>query len=341
MRWHDLYVAATATWFPRRVTVEEALARGWYDHGELADTRQAAVTVAEQPDEHPVEMASRAGRLALSRAALDPARVGLLLHATLFHQGVDIWNAAAYVQRRTGTVRARAFELRQACNGGAAAVELAAEHLLARPDHPAALVTTGDRFALPGFDRWRGDRGLLFGDGGTALVLSREGGFARLLATGSAGEPALEGIHRGDTPFAPLSQTTPIDLVQRRKEFLADAEPEVVTTRLNAGQRRAVEVALADAGVTLGDLTWVVTPNFGWGLLHRQCLDPLGLPVSRSAWEWGRTVGHLGPGDQIGGLDHLAYGQRLCAGDLVLLFGVGAGFAWTSVVLRILQPPHP
>jgi 3-oxoacyl-[acyl-carrier-protein] synthase III len=65
----------------------------------------------------------------------------------------------------------------------------------------------------------------------------------------------------------------------------------------------------------------------------------LGVSEEQTTWEYGRRTGHVGAGDWVLGLEHLLTGNELRAGDLVLLFGGGAGYTCTAAVVEILRVP--
>ncbi|MFD6971421.1 ketoacyl-ACP synthase III family protein [Streptomyces sp. NPDC059949] len=258
------------------------------------------------------------------------------MHAACWYPGLEFWNVAAYVQQQVlGHGRAVAFELRQMSNGGMSALDLAASRLQAVPGTGAALLTTGDRFAEPAFPRWTTDRGLVFGDAGTAVVVSRDPGGFRLVATSAYSEPELEGLHRGDEPFLLSgSEAGPLDLVARKKGFLRRMPTAEVTVRNETGMMTAVKQCLAEAEADLSGMAAVIVPFFGRELLDRQCLAPLGIPAERTLGDWGLDIGHLGAGDQFAGLARLLDTGRLRPGERVLAVGVGAGFSWTCAVLE-------
>ncbi|WBB80517.1 ketoacyl-ACP synthase III family protein [Micromonospora sp. WMMD882] len=331
MRWTDLYLNAASVVVERQVTVAEAVAAGWYDAAEADRTRQRAVAVA---DSSGPDLGVAAGRAALRASGLPPADVGLVIHASCYFQGVEFWNAGAYVQHHVlGHGDATAFELRQMSNGGMCALDVAAGQLAARPTLGAALLTTGDRFCEPGFPRWRTDRGLVFGDAGTAVVLSRRPGPLRLVATASYAAPELEGLHRA--PFAAgFHQAGPVDLLDRKRRFLETMPVNEVTARNEAGMLTAIKRCLEDAEASIDDMATVVAPFFGADLSAKQCLRPIGLRAEQTLLEWGLDIGHLGSGDQFAGLAHLLDSDALTAGRRVLLVGVGAGFTWTCAVVE-------
>ncbi|MEU8028842.1 ketoacyl-ACP synthase III family protein [Streptomyces sp. NPDC049099] len=339
MRVEEIYLRATSVRLPASLSIDDAVAAGSCPAGLAATT--GVVSVAYSPDESAAEMAARAARDALRRAGSGPGDVDLLLHADTYHQGQDLWPVASYVQREALGNHCPALEIRQMSNGGLAALDLATAYLTAGHGHGDALLTTADRFCEPGIDRWRTDPGTPYADGATALVLSRRGGFARLVSLAVHADPQLEPMHRGDEPFtpAPFSNRIPVDFEEAKRAFVGRVGMSYAITRANNGQQTVVKQALADAGMELGDASWVVLPHFGRRRLQAIYYKPFGIEPERTAWEFSRTVGHLGAGDQFAGLDHLLVSGRARPGDRCVLIGVGAGYSWGCAVLEITERP--
>ncbi|GGX44668.1 ketoacyl-ACP synthase III family protein [Streptomyces fructofermentans] len=337
----DIRIAGCAAWLPPRAAVADAVAAGLCDQA-LAETT-GMLSVAVVQDEPAPEMAARAARSALGRSG--SADVSLILHASFFYQGHDLWAPASYVQRAAVGNQCPAMEVGQVSNGGMAALGLAVDHLRAGP--PAGetgrrvLVTTGDAFRAPGFDRWRSDSGTFYGDGGTALVLSSTEGFARVRGLATVSAPELEGMHRGDDPFGsgPFSHRPVVDLDACKKDFLAGRRVTRVIATSAAAQDASVERALAEAGVALTDIDRFVLPHMGRKRLRAGFLTRFGIPEERTTWEWSRRVGHLGAGDQIAGFDRLVTSGGVGAGDLLLWMSVGAGFTYSCAVVEVLERP--
>jgi 3-oxoacyl-[acyl-carrier-protein] synthase III len=339
VRVEDLYLRATAARLPDRRTVADALAAGECDPQSVARTEVLSVCVSA--GESAAELAAQAARTALARAGSGPGDIDLILHADLYHQGQDVWPVASYIQRESAGNRCPAIEIRQMSNGGLAALDLACSYLRAEPSRSDALLTAGDRFCLPGIDRWRTDPGTPYADGAAALVLSRRGGFARLRSLAVDSDPELEQLHRGDEPFgpAPFSTRAPIDFGAAKRDFTRRHGVSFAVSRTAAGLRTVVKRALADADIDLAEARWVVLPHFGYRRLDSIFLTPFGITPGRTCWEWSRTVGHLGAADQYAGLDHLVAAGRVAPGDRCVLISVGAGYSWGAAVLEILERP--
>ena len=226
-------------------------------------------------------------------------------------------------------------------------LELAARYLAA-DQRPAALITGADNFTTPLVDRWRytagagTDRPSILGDAGAAVVLSRTGGFARLLAVNSRSLPRLEELYRSGVPlfppeptlgrpallgerFAHLRQSDPARFVALLRE-LADARTELAIRTLAESDTRAQDVTR---------VTHVLSGTAGY---LRAVLQPVGIDPARGLLDFGRGVGHLGTCDHIAGLDHLLITGQLRVGDRVLMIGNG-GTSVAGAVVEIERLP--
>jgi 3-oxoacyl-[acyl-carrier-protein] synthase III len=334
MRFDDLFITATGVWLP------PAEPPGAQAPGDRRTDGIASVTVSR--GEAAPEMAARAARRALARAGRRGGDIGLLLHANVYYQGHDLWAPASYIQRQAGVPGCPALEVRQMSNGGMAALGLAASHLAVSGAGDAVLITAADRFCPPGFDRWNADAGTVYADGGAAIVLSRRTGFARLRCLITESDPGLEEMHRGDDPFgaAPFSVRSRVDLDACKRAFLARHGISDSLARVAARQQSVLERTLAEADTKLTEIDWFVLPHFGRRRLEQTYVRRYGIDIERTTWPWSRSVGHLGAGDQLAGLDRLASAGRLRPGDRCLLAGVGAGFTWSGAVVEVLATPH-
>ncbi|WP_053737663.1 ketoacyl-ACP synthase III family protein [Nocardia sp. NRRL S-836] len=335
----NVYVRGNGIRLPSTLSVADAIASGECEPKLVA--RTDVVSVAVSPEESAAEMAVAAAATALERAGSTAAEVDLILHADTYHQGQDLWPVASYIQRETVRNGCLALEIRQMSNGGMAALDLAVSYLTSRHGRADALLTTADRFCLPGIDRWRTDPGTPYADGATAIVLSRRGGYAQLLSLAVHADSDLEPLHRGDEPFgpAPFTYRMPVDFEAAKHTFSRQYGLSYGINKANAGQNVAIEEALADADMKMGDADWVVLPHFGRRRLDVNYLRPYDIDTSRTTWEWSRTVGHLGAGDQFAGLGHLVDTGQAKPGQRVVLVGVGAGYSWGCAVLEITEKP--
>ncbi|MDV6286788.1 ketoacyl-ACP synthase III family protein [Rhodococcus jostii] len=331
----EIYIRGVGTELQRLQLVSEAVAAG--DCPQTIAERAHTESVSVSDHASGAELAALAARTALRDAGVDGAEIDLIAHANVYYQGHDLWSPSSYIQREVGAGDAVAVEIRQMSNGGMASIDLAAAYLLGR-DRDLALLTTGDRFAAPGFDRWVSDPGTIYGDGGTALILSRTSGFAVLRSFVNIADATLEAMHRGEDPFggAPFSIRPRVDLEPLKKDFLDGASVLAIVEKVRRGQEQVIARSLDEAGVKITDIAWFVLPHFGRRRLSGSFLRPLDIDIDSTTWNFARTVGHLGAGDQFAGLTYLRQHNALRRGDAVLLAGVGAGFTWSAAVVEIL-----
>ncbi|MFI0816208.1 3-oxoacyl-ACP synthase [Streptomyces sp. NPDC021098] len=342
-----LYLSAASTWLPATVeTPDDAVRAGRLAPEDVAATgyRRLPVSRAEAPP----EMAVRAARRALEAAGDDPRDVGLLVHAWTYHQGHDFWSPAHYIAHGAGALDALPVGVQQMCNGGACALELAAARLRADPTTGTALVTTADRFCEPGFDRWRGDYGLWYGDGATAAVLRADapgpGPGLELLSLVTAAAPAMETMHRGRDAFspAPREHSRVVDIRRTKKAFLEDNGKEHFAKVVQQRVPSVLRAALYDAGVSPDDpaLRAVLLPRLGHAALSAAYTPAVALVTSAPARDVGHDTGHLGAGDILANLALLAGPGRwrLSPGEVAVVLSAGGGFTWSCAVVRRTGP---
>ncbi|BCJ50260.1 hypothetical protein Asp14428_17350 [Actinoplanes sp. NBRC 14428] len=340
MKVSNIHLSALGCCLPETVAIERAVEKGLID-AEAAG-RYGITSVTDAGTTPAPELALRATRQALERAGVAGADLSLVLYVSVWHQGPHGWCPQYYVQRGIAASAATAAEVRQGCMGMFSALELGAAHLMADPGHTTALLTSGDNFNSPLLDRWRFSPHFVMGDGGCAAVLDRHDGFARLLSVNSATLPEYEAMHRDAEALFPPGSTS-----GRRLDF-ADSKRRWVDgmlagddgpLRLVAAQDELVSRTLEEAGVELADITRVGYVNGSRERVEGRAMIPLGLPMSRSTWEQGRTVGHMGASDQLVALEHLVATGELGPGDHYLMLGVGPGLNIACALFEMLRTP--
>ncbi|MFI9387360.1 ketoacyl-ACP synthase III family protein [Kutzneria sp. NPDC052558] len=331
-----LYLSApTARLGERSEPVADAVAAGSIKAEVAEKYGYTALTATELA---PVELAERAALTALADSGVAATELDRVFHAWTYFQGHDFWSPAHYVASRIGAVNAVPMGIQQMCNGGMAAVETAARELVADPSLGPVLVTTADRFAPPGFDRWGGDLGVCYGDGATAVVIDRvpHGRSVRLLATETVAAAQLEAMHRGDLPFtaAPVSgsQTLRPGLTKRqfnespRRVDLAKIAHDALVTVLTKALADVAETMVA--GVALPRLS-----RNGLDEVYRPAIDEI---TPATVFDLGTATGHLGAGDAVANLADLLAADPWSEGELFLLISAGAGFTWSAAVVEVV-----
>ncbi|GII80983.1 hypothetical protein Sru01_59650 [Sphaerisporangium rufum] len=341
MRRTDLHIAGAGMYLPPTRTIEEAIAAGDCDESAHAETGVSGVRVAGSTSAP--EMAALAGAEALRRSGRAPDEIDALFYANTWHQGPDGWSPQYYVLREAVARDVPAFEVRQGCNGVFAAMDLADCYLKASPERDAALVAAADNFGTPLVDRWRSAPGSALGDGATALVLSRQGGFAEVLSITLGSVTDLEEVDRFGEPLFPPACTvgTTMDHRTRSRRYLESFETRMppIVTLTPAATIKAVEQTLAEAGVTAADVARVCHVNVSEAYLRRFVFAPLGLAPEIGTFAFGRGNGHMAANDVFSSFVHLVETGQVRAGDNVLLFGTAPGQSIAAALVRITAEP--
>jgi 3-oxoacyl-[acyl-carrier-protein] synthase III len=343
----DLRIKTVTSWFPPdRETVEDAVAAGKLDTPDVDRLGLTQLPVSARWSAP--EMAVAAGRDAISRAGWSPSEVGLVLHTWIYHQGHDMWSPPHFVANEVGAPHALSYGIQQGCNAGALALQLAALHLDAEPGLGAALITTGDRFGPPGFDRWISDYGLGFGDAGTAALLHRGGAgpddYALVsLATETAAELELMLRHGDDFSPAPMWHNDFVDLRRPKKSYIAAHGKDKFGGIASRMIRKVVVDSLRDAGLWPDDprIKYIALPRLGASLLDAIYIPVLSDVLKAEALRFGTATGHLGCGDFLANLADLRDRMPLQPGDVALVIGGGAAWTWACAVVQVPQERAP
>jgi 3-oxoacyl-[acyl-carrier-protein] synthase-3 len=339
MRWENLFIAGIGTHLAEPTSALDAVNDGVLDPERFKTLGYTSICVDEATA--PPDMAAAAARQAMERSGTTGRDLAVSVHGSLWFQGLDIWPASSYVAAAIDARTVPSYDVQQRCNIGLGAIELVAAQLTISKAG-SALVTTADRFAPPAIDRWNAHDFNVYGDGGTAMVLSRTGGFARIVATATVADNALEGQARGGATFTCASPAAvePIDLIARSHAYAEVNDPTQTSVRIGRVMLEARAAVVKAAKVPLNRITRIVTPSTGRLKGEHQVHDLLGVPEEVTTWDYGRTTGHIGAGDWAAGLEHLVTTRAVLPGDHVLLFGGGAGYTCTTAIVEILDLPE-
>ncbi|TGB15134.1 ketoacyl-ACP synthase III family protein [Streptomyces sp. MZ04] len=341
MRVEGIHIAGIGTADTDLVSTAEAVERGWWDADEQQRSGLLSISVAGTTPAPELAIAAANSALAHSRHA--PGEFSGVFHTNVHPQGPDGWSAPHYINRHTVNQPVTSLEVRNGCVGFFSALNLAVCYLGAERDRTAALVTAADNFGTPAVDRWRASKQYVLADGGGAVVLSKRGGFARVLTVTAVSDPELELKHRsGETMFPPgLTAGRALDFRSRMACFQQRSAAGLIPPLGDFGAILfdAAQAALKDAGLTLDQITRVVHDGFTEDGIRDMLLDPVGVGMERGIWEFTRRAGHAGPLDMIRGLEHVWRSGAATVGDRVLMVGCAPGMEAACVLLEITQAP--
>jgi len=329
----DIFITGLGVYLPARLTIAQAAGQRLCPADEVQASGITGVLVAG--DTPAPEMALRAAEEALKRCGQLPQELDLLFYTHTWHQGYSNWLAWSHLQQFLTGGDIFALQLKQGATGMFAAMALAADYLRAEPARRSGLLVAADNFGTPLVDRWQPGR-LLLGDAAAAVVISKEPGFARLLSVKSADLTEAEEMSRGGQPLFPPG----ID-ARRQTNFAAlppDPADLEMTALANRKMAETFHAALSEAGIKVSDITRMAVVNSTQEKVERQ-FATLGVDMSRSLWDFGRSVGHCGPADHILALEQLAADGQLSPGDHFVMFGTGTGTGIACAVLEIIDRP--
>ncbi|MFI9050992.1 ketoacyl-ACP synthase III family protein [Streptomyces sp. NPDC053427] len=331
----DVQIRAVGAWTPPALdTTAQAVAEGRLIP-EVAQ-RMGITALPVASDISAPDMAVRAARIALDRALWDGSELDVLIHTWIYHQGHDMWSPPHYIAKLLGATNCLPLALHQGCDGGGLALQDAALRLTADPASRKALVSSSDRFVLPGIDRWNFQPSMPLGDSGTAILLDRSdepGAAFSLLAVNTYVAPELEVLVRGDRPFAdmPMQVELPfsvLDSARKGAELLGSVAYDHLTS--------LVKATLDDAGIEAHDprLRYVVLPRIGAGGVATLYMPALQDLLDVEYLRFDDLTGHLGCGDWGADLNDLHESRILAPGEMALLIGAGAGLTWVSAIVQ-------
>ncbi|HEX6526497.1 MAG TPA: ketoacyl-ACP synthase III family protein [Streptosporangiaceae bacterium] len=343
MRTPDIFLSGLGVFLPDTVSIESAVQKGLYSASDVELHGWTGLAVAG--DIPAPEMALRASRAALERCGLDADGIGLLLYTDCWHQGPDGWQPQLYVQHYLVGGDLLAAEVRNGCNGTFSALELASSYLSAGSGRQAALIVASDNFGTPLVDRWNPGPAFIAGDAAAAMILTTQPGFARVLSVNSTTIVEAEEAHRCGEPMFPPTVTMGrvVDFTARaeafRKRQFDEGTGMALVTKFQQKPIECIQRTLSEADIALSDVAKVVITNCSRDEAEVQFMGVLGLPLSKSTWEYGCTVGHLASADHIVSLDHLLSTRQIGPGDHVLVMGAAPGITYSCAVIEILSAP--
>lgn len=343
MKIDGVYVDTVGVHLPDEwVSAEKAVEEGLYD--EYSIQYGTGLTGAYIAGDLPaVDMAVFAARQALGRSEEDVDSLDFHIHATSVQQGPETCHLPGYILRELGAGDVPSVDVRHHSNGMLGAFEIAVGQMTGAAAASSVLVTGAENFTSPMIDRWKGfGTGFTASDAGAAVLFSGESGCAALRALNSGTQPELEQWHRGEESMLPFREKTggASSVLELLSYFNQHVVPlDKCMEMIRDFELDIVHRSLVDAGLNASDLAWVVASNTDARMIDQMKMQPLGLPMSRSNWEFGRIYGHMGGCDMAVSLNHLMTTGQVAVGDHILMTSSGPGWVSSSAVLTILDVP--
>ncbi|WP_341631139.1 beta-ketoacyl-ACP synthase III [Sphingomonas agri] len=263
-------------------------------------------------------LAAEAARRALASAGIEAADIDLIVLATATPDQT-FPSTATKVQAALGINDCIAFDVHAVCTGFLYALSIA-DSMLRSGNAAKALVIGAETFSR--ILDWE-DRAtcVLFGDGAGALVLSAQESDSGILTT----KLHADGRHN-DLLFVdggPSTTGTVGKLRMKGREVFRHAVVNLADV---------LNEVLADAGLTAGDVDWVVPHQANARILDATA-KKLGLPAEKVVVTVDQHANTSAASVPLA-FDAAVKDGRIKRGDLVILEAMGGGFTWGAAALR-------
>lgn len=315
----------TGSYLPSRIVTNEELARrvetsdAWIRERSGIEERRVAADGEVTSD-----LAIQAARRALEGADLDPATLDLIVLATATPDHT-FPATATKVQAALGAIGCIAFDVQAVCTGFIYALATADAFIRAGQVR-TALVIGAETFSR--ILDWE-DRAtcVLFGDGAGAVVLRAGEGRGDATDRGILSTHLHADGRQHDLLYVnggPSSTQTTGVLRMQGKEVFRHAV-------VNMAQ--VVDEALRANGLTVEDLDWLVPHQANQRILEGTARK-IGLPAEKVISTVARHANTSAASVPLA-LDEAMRDGRIRPGQMVLLEGMGGGFTWGSVLVRV------
>jgi 3-oxoacyl-[acyl-carrier-protein] synthase III len=285
------------------------------------------------PRETSSSMGARAAMAALEVADLNPARLDLIICATITPDYL-LASTASLIQDAIGASHAGAFDLNAGCSGFVYAMSVAAQYI--QCGTAKRVLVVGSETVSRIID-WT-DRAtcVLFGDGAGAIVMTASdrptGMLHCVLGSDGSGAAALY-VPAGGSKLPASAET-----VQAKQHFVKMDGHEVYRFAVTAMSQAATQ-AIAGAGLKSDDIDLFI-PHQANIRIIQSAARALKLPMERvfvNVDRYGNTSSASIP---IALCEAIEQG-RVRQGDRLVVVGFGAGLTWASAVVQWGVPTIP
>ena len=324
-------IIGTGSYAPEKLLTNQDLERMVETSDEWIQTRTGIRErhIADK-DEASSDLALVAARRALEAGGVAPSELSILSVASVTPDH-PFPSTSCILQHKLGVpVTCACYDVQAACSGLLYSLDIAVSMLKNRKNARYALVLGAEK--LSSVVDWT-DRGtcVLFGDAASALLLENDGTDSpdMLLSCvlGADGSHSSTLCIPAGGSAAPASHET----VDGRLHCIRMGGQEVFRLAVNS-MTAASRTALQEAGLTVGDLRWVIPHQ-----ANKRIIDAVASRLGAAPEQVFINVDRYGntSSASIGiCLDEIVRGGSVCKGDLLLLTAFGAGMTWGAAAIR-------
>ncbi|MEU8332244.1 3-oxoacyl-[acyl-carrier-protein] synthase III C-terminal domain-containing protein [Micromonospora sp. NPDC048839] len=286
-------------------------------------------------------LGARAATRALERARTEVGEIDLLVVAASDVPDYLQWDVSSAVARELGMIGTPTLLLTQACAATVTAFQQIAGTFAVRDDVRTVLLVAINQVSEGHANRMNTNT-CVSSDGAAAAVLRRDHATLRWLATDQFTDPECVDFFRVEyggaaAPIAPegLGNLEFDRLAAVYRQFRRDPDHFTRFTReLNQRVALVVDNAFARSGTDRARLTRLIYLNDNYKAMV-DVAEAVGLPLDRTNFELGASIGHCGAADQLICLDTYVERGDLRKGDVVALAGIGYGMHWFCTLLEV------
>jgi len=269
-----------------------------------------------------------ASQRAFASSGLGPLDLDMIIVTTITPDTMCP-SAACWLQSKLGAERALAFDLAAACSGFLFGLHTAQAHFAGDPKLETVLLCSAE--VMSRTVDWE-DRSscILWGDGGAAAILRRQGPGLRLRRVivrtqGAYGEDLL--LPGGGSRTTPISHQS----VDEKRHTLRIEGKKTFRVAVRCMSEIAEEILRVE-GVRLEDVDWVI-PHQANRRIQEAVAHTLKLPLEKMVFTI-EKYGNISSATIPIALDEALRDGRICPGHRVLLTAFGGGLTWGSAILE-------
>lgn len=281
------------------------------------------------PEETTAFMAAEAAKQALSNAKIDASQIDAIILATTTPDN-GFPATSTRVQALIGASNAFAFDIQAVCSGFVYALSVADNFIKAGQAKKILLIGAESMSRIVDWN----DRGtcVLFGDGAAALVLQAAPNHTESKTSQSASESGVLSTHlySDGCGYDLLYVDHTIDTPNKRGGVIMNGREIFKSAVKKIGE--AVEKALAENNLTVGDIDWFV-PHQANERIITGVIDHFHLPPEKVVVTVDKHANTSAASIPLALYEAVNDG-RIQPGQLVLIEAMGGGLTWGSAIIR-------
>ncbi len=322
------YISAVGTYLPKKILTNQDLEKLVDTTNEWIVSRTGMKERHIADDcEYTSDMGTKAAKIALDRAKLNPLEVDVIIVATL-SPDYSFPSTACLIQAELGAKNAAAFDIQAACTGMIYALSIGKSFIESGMYKNILIIASEKLSAITDYK----DRNtcILFGDGAAACLIRGEGPGLKIgmVSLGADGEQS--GLLY--LPAGGCRNPATVETVTQRMHYLKMDGKEVFRHAVRRMESAAAS-CISDAGLDSSNISYLVPHQ-----ANARIIDAIAKRCEIPAEKVINVVQHYGntSASSIGlALEKMSIENKIKDKDHLLLVAFGAGLTWGSLILTV------